>query len=211
MTQNTKWRLPPATKPVTDEYLASVTIGEREPINDRIQLVPYDPNWPSLFSFAAEKVRAALSGRAFLIEHVGSTAVPGLSAKPIIDMVLAVEDSKDEASYVPPLEARGFVLRAREPDWFEHRFLTLKSGDLAWQLHVFSAGCEEIDRMLAFRDWLRANDDDRSRYESTKKALAARTWKHVQNYADAKSDIVRAILKRAHEGAAKRGVEEGRP
>jgi GrpB-like predicted nucleotidyltransferase (UPF0157 family) len=200
MTRNTRWELPPPAKPVTEEYLASVTLGDREPLDDRIQLVPYDPNWPSMFSRAAGSVRAALSERAFLIEHVGSTAVPGLSAKPIIDMVLAVEDSRDEASYVPPLEARGFVLRAREPDWFEHRFLTLESEDMAWQLHVFSAGCDEVERMLAFRDWLRTNDGDRSLYESTKKALAARTWRHVQNYADAKSDVVRQILERAREG-----------
>lgn len=202
MTRNTKWKLPPPAEPVTEEYLASVTIGEREPLDDRIKLVPYDPNWPAMFSLAAGKVRAALSERALLIEHVGSTSVPGLSAKPIIDMVLAVEDSKDEASYVLPLEAREFVLRIREPDWFEHRFLTLKSHDMAWQLHVFSVGCEEVERMLAFRDRLRTNDSDRSLYETTKKALAARTWRHVQNYADAKSEIVRQILERARGGAA---------
>jgi GrpB-like predicted nucleotidyltransferase (UPF0157 family) len=211
MTRKTTWTLPPPAEPVTEEYLASVTIGEREPLNDRIELVPFDPGWPSMFSLAAGRVRAALSERAFLIAHVGSTAVPGLSAKPIIDMVLAVEDSKDEGSYVPPLEAQGFILRAREPDWFEHRFLTLKSRDMALQLHVFSAGCEEIDRMLAFRDWLRTSESDRSLYESTKKALAARTWRHVQNYADAKSDIVRQILERAREGAAQQGDEADRP
>lgn len=171
----------------------------------RIQLVPYDPRWPSMFLLAAGRVRAALSERALLIEHVGSTAVPGLSAKPVIDMVLAVGDSQDEASYVPPLEGQGFILRIREPEWFQHRFLTLKSDDMAWQLHVFSAECDEIERMLAFRDWLRTNDGDRSRYESTKKALAARAWRHVQDYADAKSDIVREILERAREGSAQRG------
>jgi GrpB-like predicted nucleotidyltransferase (UPF0157 family) len=195
------WTLPPPSKPATDEHLASVTIGERKPLNDRVRLVPYDPSWPTLFSLAARKIRTALSEQALLIEHVGSTAVPGLSAKPIIDMVLAVYDSDDEASYVPPLEAQGFVLRAREPEWFRHRFLVLNSDDGTWQLHVFSTGCEEIDRMLAFRDWLRAHADDRSRYEETKKVLAARTWRDIQNYADAKSDIVRQILERAHEGA----------
>lgn len=200
MKRNTKWKLPATATPVTNEYLASVTIGERQPLNDRIRLVPYNPDWPSMFSLATDKVRAALSNRALLIEHVGSTAVEGLSAKPIIDMVLAVEDSTDEASYVPPLEGQGFILRAREPDWFQHRFLILKSDNMVWQLHVFSAGCEEIDRMLAFRDWLRTHETDRCLYERTKMALAARTWKHVQNYADAKSDMVREILGRAREG-----------
>ena len=98
---------------------------------------------------------------------------------------------------MPLLEGEGFTLRAREPDWFQHRFLVLQSGEQIWQLHVFSAGCEEVERMVAFRDWLRVHDSERRLYESTKMALAARTWKHVQNYADAKSDVVRQILERA--------------
>ena len=130
-----------------------------------------------------------------LLEHVGSTSVPGLSAKPIIDIVLAVANSADESSYVPLLEEKGFVLRIREPDWFEHR--VLKTPDIAGNLHVFSVGCEEIDRMLAFRNWLRSDDDDRRFYEETKRELAARTWKDIQNYADAKSEIVQEILARA--------------
>jgi GrpB-like predicted nucleotidyltransferase (UPF0157 family) len=115
---------------------------------------------------------------------------------------LAVRDSTGEASYVPPLEAQGFTLRAREPDWFQHRFLTLNSDGMAWHLHVFSAGCEEIDRMLAFRDWLGAHDTDGRLYERTKTSPASRTWRHVQNYADAKSDIVRQILERARDNTA---------
>jgi GrpB-like predicted nucleotidyltransferase (UPF0157 family) len=110
-------------------------------------------------------------------------------------MVLAVSNSADEASYVPPLEEQGFVLRIREPDWFEHRLL--KAPDLDGNLHVFSVGCEEIDRMLVFRDWLRVHDDDRRLYEETKRDLAARTWRHTQNYADAKSEVIQEILARA--------------
>lgn len=201
MERKTEWQLPPPAKPVTEEYLASVTIGERKALNDRIRLVPYDPSWPTMFSVMAAEIRAALSDRALLLEHVGSTAVEGLSAKPIIDMVLTVEDSTDEASYVPPLEARGFVLRAREPDWYQHRFLVHTSNEVAWQLHVFSAGCEEVERMLALRDWLRTHASDRRLYESTKTELAAQSWRHVQNYADAKSDIIRQILERARDGA----------
>jgi GrpB-like predicted nucleotidyltransferase (UPF0157 family) len=150
-----------------------------------------------MYLVADHKIRSALSDRALLVEHVGSTAVPGLCAKPIIDIVLAVEDSTDEGSYVPALEEQGFALRAREPAWYQHRYLIQESGDAQWQLHVFSAGCEEIERMLAFRDWLRANADDRLHYENVKRELAARTWRHVQNYADAKADIVREILARA--------------
>jgi GrpB-like predicted nucleotidyltransferase (UPF0157 family) len=89
----------------------------------------------------------------------------------------------------------GYVLRIREPDWFEHRLLKTPAVD--GNIHVFSQACEEIDRMLAFRDWLRINDDDRKLYERTKQELAARIWKYMQNYADAKSDVVREILDRA--------------
>jgi GrpB-like predicted nucleotidyltransferase (UPF0157 family) len=179
----------------TEEYLLAVTVGEGEPLNGTIYLSPYDPGWTSQFSLQAARIRAALAEKVLLLEHVGSTSVPGLSAKPIIDMVLAVPDSADESSYVPPLEKQGFVLRIREPDWFEHRLL--KAPDIDGNLHVFSVGCEEIDRLLAFRDWLRMHDKDRRRYEETKRELAARTWRHVQNYADAKSEIVREILARA--------------
>ena len=110
-------------------------------------------------------------------------------------MLLAVADSANEAAYVPLLERAGFVLRIREPDWFEHRLL--KSPEVDANLHVFSVGCSEIDRMLAFRDWLRGHEDDRLLYERTKRDLAARTWRHVQHYADAKSDVVRRIMARA--------------
>jgi len=160
-----------------------------------IYLAPYDPNWPKHFSLHADRIRDALGERVLLLEHVGSTSVPGLSAKPIIDMVLAVSNSADEPSYVPPLEARGFVLRIREPDWFNHRLLNPPSPE--GNLHVFSLGCEEIARMLAFRDWLRTHDDDRQLYEQAKRRLAARTWKDTQNYADAKSEVVQEILGRA--------------
>jgi GrpB-like predicted nucleotidyltransferase (UPF0157 family) len=196
------WQLPPPSEPASDEYLASVSIGKREPLNDRIRLAPYDANWPSMFTMASEKVRRALAEKALRVEHVGSTAVPSLSAKPVIDMIVVVDDSSDEGSYVPLLDAEGFTLRAREPDWFQHRLLVLKAGEQTWQLHVFSIGCEEVERMVAFRDWLRTHENDRRLYESTKVELAARTWKHVQNYADAKSEIIRRILEHALRGAA---------
>jgi GrpB-like predicted nucleotidyltransferase (UPF0157 family) len=118
--------------------------------------------------------------------------VPGLAAKPIVDIVLAVADSSEEADYVPSMEAAGWVLRIREPDWFEHRLF--KDPDWTVNLHVFSAGCPEIDRMLAFRDRLRANEADRLRYEAAKRELAARDWAYVQGYADAKGDVIESIL-----------------
>jgi GrpB-like predicted nucleotidyltransferase (UPF0157 family) len=130
-----------------------------------------------------------------LLEHVGSTAVPGLAAKPIIDILLVVADPADEAAYVEPLRAEGFVLRIREPDNYEHRML--KGGQEDVNLHVFGAGCPEIARMLRFRDRLRTHPADRERYAAVKRELAARRWRHVQNYADAKTAVVEEILARA--------------
>lgn len=129
------------------------------------------------------------------MEHVGSTSVPGLCAKPIIDMLLVVADSADEQSYVPALEAAGYRLRIREPEWFEHRLL--KGPDVDINLHVFSAGAPEVGRMLRFRDWLRSNEADRERYARAKRSLAQRVWRHVQHYADAKTSVIQEIMDRA--------------
>ena len=123
--------------------------------------------------------------------------MPGLRAKPIIDIVLAVPDSTDEDAYVQRLVGVGYEFVLREPDWFEHRLL--KRVDPKVNLHVFSTGSSEIARMLAFRDHLRVNEGDRLLYESTKIALAEREWPTVQDYADAKSDVVTEILTRAME------------
>jgi GrpB-like predicted nucleotidyltransferase (UPF0157 family) len=181
--------------PLSDEQIRAVTVGEAAPLNARIQLVEYDPTWPALFEREAARIRTVLGSRALAIDHIGSTAIPGLLAKPIIDMLLVVADSAGEEAYLPALTQAGYVLRIREPDWHEHRLL--KGPDTNINLHVFSAGCPEIERHLAFRDWLRQNPTDRELYARTKRELAAREWKFVQNYADAKTAVVEQILTRA--------------
>jgi GrpB-like predicted nucleotidyltransferase (UPF0157 family) len=132
-----------------------------------------------------------------MIEHVGSTSVPGLAAKPRIDVLLVVADSADEPAYAPPLEAAGYVLRIREPDWHEHR--VFKGPDTDINLHVFASGSPEIERMLLFRDRLRTNVSDRQLYEQTKRRLAEKQWRYTQNYADAKTEVVEEILARARQ------------
>ena len=161
----------------------------------RIVLAPYDPRWPVLFERESGRIRAVLGSRVLRIEHAGSTSVPGLAAKPVIDIVLVIADSADEAAYAPSLEAAGYVLRTREPDWHEHRLF--KGPDTNINLHVFSKGCPEVDRILAFRDWLRSNVADRELYVRTKLALAEGEWPTVQSYADAKTGVVDEILARA--------------
>ena len=184
-----------AQGPMTEEQLRAVTIGEPARLSGPVELVDYDPAWPQLFAREAARVRLALGNDVLLLEHVGSTSVPGLAAKPWIDMVLVVTDSADELAYVPALEAAGYELRIREPDWYEHRML--RRLDPGVHLHVFSPGCVEVERMLRFRDRLRSNESDRRLYERTKRALAQREWVYVQNYADAKATVVQEIITRA--------------
>lgn len=186
---------PTSQAPADDAQIRANTIGELVPYAQPVVVVDYDEAWPALYRREAERVRALLGARTLLLEHVGSTSVPGLPAKPIIDMILAVASSADEASYLPDLEAAGYVLRIREPDWFEHR--VLKGPDTNINMHVFSAGCPEIARMLAFRDWLRTSPADLALYAATKRELAAREWKYVQNYADAKIPVIAEIMARA--------------
>jgi GrpB-like predicted nucleotidyltransferase (UPF0157 family) len=181
--------------PTTEERLRAVTIGERRTLSGPIVLVDYDPAWPEQFAGEAEQVRAALGERALRVEHVGSTSVPGLVAKPIIDVLLVVADSADEGAYAPAMEGAGYVLRIREPDWHQHRLF--KGPRTAVNLHVFSAGCAEIDRMLLFRDRLRDDASDRDLYARTKRRLARQTWRYTQDYADAKSAVVEEIIARA--------------
>jgi len=186
---------PPDFAPMTDEQIRAVTIGELELLSAPILLVEYDEEWPRLFQREADRIRAALGERALHVEHAGSTSIPSLCAKPVIDIVLVVADSATEQTYVPALENAGYVLRIREPEWFEHRLL--KGPDTNVNLHVFSQGCSEVDRMLLFRDRLRSNKPDREHYERAKRELAHRDWTYVQNYADAKSAVVEEIIARA--------------
>jgi GrpB-like predicted nucleotidyltransferase (UPF0157 family) len=191
----------PFERPPTSEgEMRAATVGELVVHGTTIHLADYDPEWPRLFEREATRIRSILGDRVRRLEHVGSTSVPGLSAKPVIDIVLAVPDSADEPAYVPDMQAAGYVLRIREPDWFEHRLF--KGPDTNVNLHTFSADCREIDRMTGFRDWLRAHDDERALYEGTKRELAAREWKYVQHYADAKTEVVEEIIARAQAGGA---------
>lgn len=180
---------------MTEQEIRRVTVGEPLPVNGPITLVPYDPEWPALYAQESTRIREALGVRVVQLEHIGSTAVPGLTAKPIIDIMLIVEDSGDEDAYVPALNAAGYILRIREPDWDEHR--CLKGPDTNVNLHVWSRGARQIQRHLRFRDRLRTNDADRELYAETKIRLAAQDWTFVQNYADAKNDVIDEIMRRA--------------
>lgn len=181
--------------PPTEELIRSRTIAELTLLPHQIAIADYDPQWPELFAREADRIRAVLGRRALRIEHVGSTSVPGLVAKRVIDVLLVVTDSRHEHAYVPALEAAGYLLRIRESNWYEHRMFN--GPDTETNLHVFSSGCPEIDRMLIFRDWLRVNAADRDVYAQAKLALAQKKWKSVQDYADAKTAVIEGIIARA--------------
>jgi GrpB-like predicted nucleotidyltransferase (UPF0157 family) len=185
----------PTRPPSTDEEIEAAYVPGATPSRGPVLLSEYDETWPAAFERESQRIRASLGDSAIAVEHVGSTSVPGLAAKPIIDVVLVVPDSADEASYVPALERAGYALWIREPGWFEHRLL--KGPDTDVNVHVFSEGCPEIARMVAFRDRVTADAADRELYERAKRELAARKWAYVQNYADAKSEVIEEILARS--------------
>jgi GrpB-like predicted nucleotidyltransferase (UPF0157 family) len=113
----------------------------------------------------------------------------------VVDILLVVADSANEEHYAPALESVGYRLRLREAHWNEHRLF--RGPDTEINLHVFSGGCIEIERMLLFRNWLRGNAADRDLYARTKSELATREWRDVDQYSQAKTAVVEAILARA--------------
>jgi len=173
-----------------DAYLNAVLVGGREPVT--ITVVDYDEDWPLRFAHLRARVEAALGRQALAVEHIGSTSVPGLAAKPIADALLTVAVVEDEDAYVPALEDAGFVLRVREP---QHRML--RSPDKDVHLHVYGPADQAVADYLDLRDWLRQSATDRALYATTKRDLAQRTWVDMNAYSDAKTDVIQAVLSRA--------------
>ena len=173
-----------------EAYLDSVLIGGREPAE--ISVVDYDERWPMRFHEIDERVRHALGEDALGVEHIGSTSVPGLAAKPIVDVLLTVADVNNEAAYLPALESAGFLLRVREP---AHRLVRTPARDV--HVHVYEPGRPEVRDYIDLRDWLRVNAVDRERYAATKRTLAKQQWNDMNDYADAKTEVINELLGRA--------------
>lgn len=171
-----------------DEELDRVLIGGREEREIRIE--PYSDDWPRRFSVERKRIETALGATARRIEHIGSTAVPGLAAKPVIDILVSVEDPDDEPA-LAPMERVGYRLRVREP---AHRMVRTPERDV--HVHVWPAGSDDEHRHVLFRDWLRSHPDDRLEYERTKRSLAGK-WRDTNYYARAKSPVVDRIMERA--------------
>lgn len=177
-----------------DGLLDSVLIGGREPRD--VRLVEYSPAWPARFEAERRRISEAIPEVARRVEHIGSTAVPGLAAKPIIDILVTVDDPDDEGTYVPPLEGAGYVLRVREPG---HRMLRTPEREV--HVHIWAAGGDEERRYLRFRDRLRSSAADRAEYERVKRELAGR-WSDTNYYARAKTPVIERILAAAEAAEA---------
>ena len=157
-----------------------------------VTLHDYDDRWPDVYLLHRRRIEAALAPRRVRIQHIGSTSVPGLAAKPIVDIVVAVEDITAEEDYLDPLLAAGYQLRVREPG---HRLVRTPARDL--HVHLYQQGDPAVDEYLLLRDHLRTDSADRALYEATKKALLDRPWNDMNDYADAKTDVIEAIKARA--------------
>lgn len=177
-------------------YLEQVLIGGLE--KRKVVIVDYDPGWVARFEVESDRVRRALGAAALRVEHVGSTAVPGLAAKPIIDLVVTVADMENEDLVVPGLESAGYELRVREPG-----HLMFRTVERDVHVHVWADSDREVSRVLRFRDRLRESPADLAAYERLKRQLATREWADGNEYADAKGPLIEAIL-------AKVGYESGR-
>jgi GrpB-like predicted nucleotidyltransferase (UPF0157 family) len=165
-------------------------IGGRE--NREIVLVEYDPSWPTRYRQERDRVRHALGASGGRVEHIGSTAVPGLAAKPIIDLLATVADPAEDSALVPALEAVGYELRVREP---RHRMF--RTPELDVHVHIWGHSDPEVERHIRFRDRLRQDPEARSAYEALKRKLAKRDWADMNEYADAKAAMIEATLARA--------------
>lgn len=173
-----------------DRYLDSVLIGGREPVT--LVISDYDSAWPSRFAAVEGRIGSALGDAALTVEHIGSTSVPRLAAKPIIDVLVVVADVEAEQSYVTAMEDAGFVLRVREAG---HRMFRTPDRDV--HIHVYSSGDPAIRNYLDLRDWLRVDESDRALYAAVKRDLAQRPWSDMNHYAEAKSDVIQQVLGRA--------------
>ena len=175
-----------------DEQIARARIHPH--VSEVVEVAPPDPAWPDWFAWVRDRITTALGPLAVRIEHVGSTSVPDLWAKPVIDVDLAVPDSTDESAYVPALEAAGFELRVREPEWEQHRLFRGHAPES--NVHVFSPAAREPQRQRLFRDWLTTNDNDREAYGNLKRALAQREFSDVMHYNNAKASLIYDIYER---------------
>jgi GrpB-like predicted nucleotidyltransferase (UPF0157 family) len=168
-------------------------IGGKE--NRAIEIVPYRSDWPSQFQYHRERIKNTLGSTALRIEHIGSTSVEGLAAKPIVDILVVVSNPAKEDTYPAGMLSAGYELRVREPEFHEHRMFRTPERDV--HIHFFPADSGEIERHLLFRDFLRANPETCDRYAALKRELSTRDWESMNAYANAKTAFIEDVLRLA--------------
>jgi GrpB-like predicted nucleotidyltransferase (UPF0157 family) len=173
--------------------------------NDPVAIVAYDPLWPSRFEVWRDRLARAIGVPALRIEHIGSTAVPGLAAKPVVDIQVSVPDVADEDSYVPAIESVGFGLRYRNEGLGWRYFRPPPGLPREAQVHVCSAGSESERLHLLFRDYLRAHPAEADAYAAAKRVAAARHPADRIAYTDAKGVFIHPALRRAEAWAGETG------
>jgi GrpB-like predicted nucleotidyltransferase (UPF0157 family) len=198
VTRRSLWHADEVNQRQLDEYLSQIRIGDRE--GGPVLIAAYDESWPGRFQEQRARIKRALGETALRIDHIGSTSVPGLAAKPIIDVQVSVRDVQQDSLYVTPLEAVGYILRIREPG---HRLLRTPASDV--HVHVWPAASGDERRHLLFRDWLRRSRQDREAYEALKRKLAVQDWEDRQHYAEAKGPLIAEIMQRAEAWATATG------
>ncbi len=164
----------------------------------RIVLAPYNPEWPDMFAAERDRLRAPL-GPEIRIEHIGSTAVPGLAAKPVIDIMAGLPDFSGADALVPGVVALGYRhIREYEAAMPFRRFFTRdQNGARAFHVHMVQAGGEFWERHLLFRDFLRSHPDTAREYAGMKAGFAEREWENGNAYAEAKTPFIREMERRA--------------
>ena len=180
------------SEPLTDEELAAVTVGGLKRLDGPVELADPDPSWPDQYDVEAAYLRAILGDRVLRLEHVGSTSVPGLPAKPILDVQISVLNVDDHGSFAPALERAGYLVRVREPGHVLYR-----SPERDVHVHLCAVGSEWERRHLVFRDWLRTHPDDRDLYADVKRRLLRDEWESMIDYSFAKTGVITTIMQRA--------------
>lgn len=167
---------------------------------DEVIIVEYDLGWQTLFAAEAGRIKEALDKNILVaIEHIGSTAVPGLAAKPIIDLMVGVRSLVDAQSAISPLEALGYVYWQENPHpdrMFFVKGMPPYGKQRTHHVHIVEVNGEFWQRLL-FRDYLRTHEDEAQRYEALKRELAARFHNDRERYTDGKSEYIQAVMQLA--------------
>jgi GrpB-like predicted nucleotidyltransferase (UPF0157 family) len=167
-------------------------------VHDSVIIVPSDPSWSVAFEHAKADLEIALGARVIAMEHIGSTAVPGLAAKPIIDVLLGVAKLEDAAACTPLLVARGWDFPDDPNKTLTERRFFLKrdaNGVRTHHAHIVVHGGALWNEYVTFRDALRESDDLRDRYANLKRDLAAKFHDQRERYTASKTDFVAEVLR----------------